>query len=241
MLIHPRHRFDAPLWRSVVIAVCDVCDRYGVVQDGFFFGQEKTDREVAPALTWTAREVCQRWIDAGGKRRDHFLFTGSKKQISDRHINDDTYRKRVKAWAEILKLNPESYSTHSLRRSKPHFMYRRGAKIEYISELLGHKNTATTYRYLGITREEAREQALAHDIFKKSLHRIGAGGCKRIDNPCADLDIFAAGFEDLREDVRQIKASLGRIEAAISDQNHVTGKHSQQLISILAKFPDRRT
>ncbi len=219
------------------LRVRDVCDRHGVVQDSFFFGQEKTGREVAPALTQTSRNACQRWVGVSGKSRNDFLFTRSKK-IDDRHINDDTYRGIVKAWAERLGLNPEGYSTHSLRRSKPHFMHRRGVEIEYISELLGHKNTATTYRYLGITREEAQERALSHDIFKKSLHRIGAGRHRSI-KPCLEIDIFTAGFEELRIDLQHAKAALVRIETQLCQQSRIAGLHTEQLNSILTMLTDQ--
>lgn len=198
------------------LRVRDVCDRYGVVQENFLFGQEKTDRVVAPALTRTAREACQRWIEVSCKRPEDYLFTRTK-PINSTPISDDTYRKRVKTWAELLGLNPEGYSTHSLRRSKPHFMYRRGVKIEYISELLGHKNTATTYRYLGITREEAQEQALNHDIFKRSLHRLPPRVHRSL-SICAEMDIFTAGFEEMRAELSHLRSAVEQMDRQIAEQ-----------------------
>ena len=221
------------------LKVRDICDRYGVVQEYFHYGQEKTDGGVAPALTHTAREACQKWIKISGKNSDDYLFTRFKTDTSE-PISDDTYRKIVKVWAELLGLNPEGYSTHSLRRTKPHFMYRRGVKIEYISELLGHKNTATTYRYLGITREEAQAHAVEHDIFKKSQHRKIKKRRPKTINPTLACDVFTAGFEELREDVQQIKAALSRIEDAFSDQSRTLQSQSNLLDLILAKLPDQK-
>lgn len=211
------------------LRVRDVCDRYGVVQEAFLVGQEKTAREVAPALTVTARDACQRWIEISNKQSKDFLFTGSKDRDAH-HINDDSYRKRVKTWAEVLRLNAEDYSTHSLRRSKPHFMYRRGVKIEYISELLGHKNTATTYRYLGITREEAQAEAIKHDIFKRSKHRVPKRrhGSVRL---CAETDIFSASFDELRSEILAMRDQLRRIE---TEQIEFHADHAKQIQAILA-------
>lgn len=92
------------------LRVRDVCDRYGVVQEHFHFGQEKTDREVAPALTRTAREACQKWIEVSGKDRDEYLFTRSKVGACEA-ISDDSYRKIVKGWAELLGLNVKGGAT----------------------------------------------------------------------------------------------------------------------------------
>ncbi len=222
------------------LMVRDVCDRYGIVQENFHYGQEKTDGGVAPALTHTAREACQKWIEVSGKGPDDYLFTRSKVDAIE-PISDDTYRKIVKAWAELLGLNPEGYSTHSLRRTKPHFMYRRGVKIEYISELLGHKNTATTYRYLGITREEAQAHAVEHDIFKKSLHRITQKRRQKSINPTLTCDVFTAGFAELRNGLNDLKVSLCRVEDELAIQRALLDRQSEHLEMILGRLPSSST
>ena len=215
----------------LALRVRDVCDGYGVVRESFIGHQQKTGHEVAPALTITTRDACQRWIKESGKRRDHFLFTRTK-PIEDRHINTDTYRTLVKGWANLLRLNPETYSTHSLRRSKPHFMFRRGVEIEYISELLGHQNTATTYRYLGITREEAQERALKHDIFKKSLHRFGNN---RKQKPVQEVpDIFITCTEELQTEIQIMRVSIQELKQQVSAQVQINHEQSEMLRKILS-------
>ena len=210
------------------LRVEDICDAHGRVVDRFEFGQKKTKNVVAPTLTATTRKACMDWIKASGKVPMDFLFTRGKND-NERHINDDTYRKRVKAWAELIGLVPTTYSTHSLRRTKPKYLYRRGVKIEYISELLGHQNTDTTFRYLGISKEEAQEQALAHDIFKKSLHRLKdvhhrpTLRTSHSRDHCAEHDIF----------IRQSFDSLSKQLTSLQRQADQQSADIQQILKLL--------
>ena len=66
-------------------------------------------------------------------------------------------------------MDPTDYSTHSLRRTKPVWMWRHGDRrrvtITVLQLLLGHKSPESTIRYLGLDAMEAQDIALAHDIF----------------------------------------------------------------------------
>ena len=188
------------------LRVSDVSDQYGVIVDRFILRQTKTGHGVAPALTKSSREACKRWIEQSGKKvKTDFLFTRSK-QIDGSPINDNSYRTLVKQWAATLRLDPTNYSTHSLRRSKPHFMFRAGVKIEYISQLLGHKDTSTTYRYLGITQEEAQAYALKRDIFKKSLHHPKRPILKSVG--VKDVDVFATCQTEILQRLNETETSI---------------------------------
>ena len=197
----------------LTLKVKDITDRYGVVVQTFNWKQDKTDNGVAPALTPTTRNVCTKWIKVSGKSPNDFLFTRTKSK-DDVPITDDTYRKRVKKWLESIHIDPTDYSTHSLRRSKPHFMFRRGVKIEYISELLGHKDTSTTYRYLGITKEEAQKYALENDIYKKSLHLKSTrliSQRKHQSVRTQDYDVFLATQTEILNRLKTLEASNEKI------------------------------
>ena len=209
----------------------DITDRYGVVVQTFSWKQDKTDNGVAPALTPTTRNACAKWIKVSGKLPNDFLFTRTKSK-DDVPITDDTYRKRVKKWLESIHIDPTDYSTHSLRRSKPHFMFRRGVKIEYISELLGHKDTSTTYRYLGITQEEAQKYALENDIFKKSLHLKASKLTPRKNHQSIrtqDYDVFLATQTEILNRLKTHEASNEKILSKIAN---VEGQNDQILACI---------
>ena len=69
---------------------------------------------------------------------------------------------------EAIGLDPTSYSSHSLRRTKPgRHGDRRGVTITVLQLLLGHKAPETTIRYLGLNVLEAQDIALKHDLFAK--------------------------------------------------------------------------
>ena len=47
-------------------------------------------------------------------------------------------------------LDPSFFGTHSLRRTKATFIYRRTGNLRAVQLLLGHKKIESTMRYLGI-------------------------------------------------------------------------------------------
>lgn len=127
--------------------------------------QKKTRRNVYPVLTATSLEVLQIWIETSGKTPPDFLFTRDK-PIDGLAISPAYYRSLIKQWVQLVGLKPEQYSSHSLRRTKPTFLYHHGySDLEHIARLLGHANTDATSRYLGIQKKQAQAHALVGDIF----------------------------------------------------------------------------
>lgn len=146
------------------LKVRDLLREDGSVRTSFPWQQQKTDHSVTPVLTPTAAKALLSWIKYSGKQANDFIFTRHKPR-SAKPISADYYRKLVKRWVNDIGLDSAQYSTHSVRRTKAIFLYKRGVKVEFISDLLGHINTEITIRYLGITNAEARALALEHDIF----------------------------------------------------------------------------
>jgi integrase len=214
------------------LRVRHVTDQYGVVLERFWARQEKVERGVAPAITKTTREALRKWIEFSGKRPNDFLFTRTKTDTT-KPIHENTYRLLVKSWARMLKLSPETYSTHSLRRSKPHFMFYRGVSIAHISTLLGHKDTKTTLLYIGVTHEEAQAEALKHDIFKKSFHTYSKQRTAHSLN--SKIDVFEAGFVDLNSQIQQLKTSLEALSNDVREIRAENNYHTQLLEKLIKK------
>ena len=82
-------------------------------------------------------------------------------------ISTSYLRRLVKRWAERLELDPENYSSHSLRRSKPAAMYAAGVRPETLRLLLGHASIVSTQEYLGIEKHQALSAAREFDVFKE--------------------------------------------------------------------------
>ena len=56
-----------------------------------------------------------------------------------------------------LGLDPASYGTHSMRRTKATMIYRRTKNLRAVQLLLGHSKLESTVRYLGIEVDDALE------------------------------------------------------------------------------------
>lgn len=127
--------------------------------------QRKTGRNVFPILTQTTLDAVELWVQKSGKSQRDFLFTRDKPPNSE-PITPTYYRKLIKRWVQLVGLDSNQYSTHSLRRTKPSFLYHHGySDLEHIARLLGHSNTDSTGRYLSIQQREAEAHALDGDIF----------------------------------------------------------------------------
>ena len=127
--------------------------------------QQKTGQNVYPVITSTAQDAVRAWVSESGKKPAHFLFT-RRKSIDADPLCTGHLRALIKQWSLAIGLSSKRYSSHSLRRTKPSYLYHYGlADIVTISVLLGHSNMAVTHRYLGISKNEAQQAALAGDIF----------------------------------------------------------------------------
>ncbi len=143
------------------LRVEDIASQTGQIR----WRQKKTGQNVYPILTCTTLEAFHTWVEVSGKNRSDFLFTRDK-PIGGSAISPAYYRSLIKRWVQLIGLKPEQYSTHSLRRTKPSFLYHHGySDLEHIARLLGHANTESTSRYLGIQQREAEAHALQGDIF----------------------------------------------------------------------------
>lgn len=131
-------------------------------------GQQKTRSTVHPALTQRTRQALAAWLKQSGKRTDDFLFTALNAPHGPA-LSHAYYRERIKTWVEAIGLDRTNYSSHSLRRTKPVWMWRHGDRrvvtITVLQLLLGHKSPESTIRYLGLDVLEAQDIALTHDLF----------------------------------------------------------------------------
>ena len=145
------------------IRVSDVMDSHENIVDYFHWRQKKTSGNVSPVLTKTTQIVIRLWLKESGKQASHYLFT-REKPIESKPITVGFYRQLIKGWVEEIGLPSERYSAHSLRRTKAQYMYQQGVSIEVIGLLLGHNNTTSTIRYLGIDQTTAQNAAISYSI-----------------------------------------------------------------------------
>lgn len=55
----------------------------------------------------------------------------------------------------MIELEPRTYGTHSLRRTKVAMLYKKTGNLRACQLLLGHRKLESTVRYLGIEVDDA--------------------------------------------------------------------------------------
>lgn len=119
--------------------------------------QQKTGRPVQFEITEQTRKSITDWIKASELKSDNFLFPS---RIHDSlHLSTRQYARIVNDWVEEIGLDPTSYGTHTMRRTKPTLIYRRTKNLRAVLLLLGHTKLESTVRYLGIEVDDALEIA----------------------------------------------------------------------------------
>jgi site-specific recombinase XerD len=80
------------------------------------------------------------------------------------HISTRQYARLVRDWVLSISLEPSSYGTHSMRRTKVAQIYRKTGNLRAVQLLLGHTKMDSTVRYLGVELEDALVIAEAVEI-----------------------------------------------------------------------------
>ncbi len=83
---------------------------------------------------------------------------------SSPHLTARQYARIVKSWVISVGLDPTSFATHSMRRTKVSLIYKRTKNLRAVQLLLGHTKLESTVRYLGIEVDDALEMAEQTEI-----------------------------------------------------------------------------
>lgn len=124
--------------------------------------QQKTQRPVQFELTGLTREAVAAWIAKAGLKAEEYLFPS--RQSKSPHISTRQYARIVRCWVSSIGLDPASYGTHTMRRTKATLIYRRTKNLRAVQLLLGHTSLESTVRYLGIEVDDALEIAEQTEI-----------------------------------------------------------------------------
>jgi len=119
--------------------------------------QQKTSRPVQFEITEQTRESISNWIEFARLNYSDYLFKSRFK--SSLHISTRQYARIVENWVAQIGLDPASYGTHTMRRTKATLIYRRTKNLRAVQILLGHSKLESTVRYLGIEVDDALEMA----------------------------------------------------------------------------------
>jgi integrase len=138
----------------VKLRVCDIAQGKRIASRAIVM-QQKTHRPVQFEITEQTREALADWIEEAQLRHDQYLFPS--RITSSPHLSTRQYARIVGAWVASIGLNPSTYGTHSMRRTKATLIYRRTKNLRAVQLLLGHTKLESTVRYLGIEVDDALE------------------------------------------------------------------------------------
>jgi site-specific recombinase XerC len=118
----------------VALKVRDICHGDQVASRAMVM-QHKTQRPVQFEITPATRDAVQKWIKLAALKSDDFLFPS---RLHDSpHLGTRQYARILEGWIQKLGLDPAAYGTHSMRRTKATFIYRRTKNLRAVQLLLG--------------------------------------------------------------------------------------------------------
>ena len=95
------------------------------------------------------------WIKEAHLSTEDYLFPS---RVHDSpHSGTRQYARILDSWIKEIGLDPTTYCTHTILRTKASLIYRRTKNIWAVQLLLGHTKLESTVRYLGIEVEDALE------------------------------------------------------------------------------------
>ncbi|ANP48141.1 tyrosine-type recombinase/integrase [Candidatus Viadribacter manganicus] len=115
--------------------------------------QKKTGRPVQFEITEQTRVAIRNLMSRHYLRSSDFLF--QSRLVSSPHLSTRQYARIVQGWVRSIGLNPATYGTHSLRRTKAALIYRKTGNLRAVQLLLGHSKLESTVRYLGVEVDDA--------------------------------------------------------------------------------------
>lgn len=124
--------------------------------------QQKTGRPVRFEITARTRKSVREWAKVLQPSSTDYLFPS--RINGSPHLSTRQYARIVDTWVAWIGLDPTSYGTHSLRRTKATLIYRRTKNLRAVQLLLGHTNLDSTVRYLGIEIDDALEMSEQTDV-----------------------------------------------------------------------------
>ena len=125
----------------------------GVVKERASILQSKTSMPVRFEITVGTRKSLSTWIRHPLMAGQDYLWPGRSRK--SRHISTRHYARLLKEWVFSIGLDPSSYGTHSMRRTKVAQIFKKTGNLRAVQLMLGHTRIDSTVRYLGVDVEDA--------------------------------------------------------------------------------------
>lgn len=98
-------------------------------------------------------------------RTKGYIFTSTSNHNKDNGVTTTTLRRIIKGIFKRFGLDSDTFSLHSMRRTGATFMYEQTKDIYKVQQVLHHKSSVTTSRYINaITRNENNSEYLVSNL-----------------------------------------------------------------------------
>lgn len=115
--------------------------------------QKKTGPPVQFEITDPTRLAVSAYLGVRVHNPGDYLFRS--RIAGSPHLSTRQYARIMRSWVGSIGLNPATYGTHSLRRTKASLIYRKTGNLRAVQLLLGHTKLESTVRYLGVEVDDA--------------------------------------------------------------------------------------
>lgn len=134
----------------------------GRVRERASITQCKTAQPVRFEITELTRQSLERWIANPEMLGADFLWPS--RFHDSPHLSTRQYARVLREWVTSIGLDPSSYGTHSMRRTKVAQIYKKTGNLRAVQLLLGHTKMDSTIRYLGVEIDDALTISEAIDL-----------------------------------------------------------------------------
>ncbi|MFC7292892.1 tyrosine-type recombinase/integrase [Hirschia litorea] len=134
----------------------------GEVKERATIIQKKTGRPVIFEITDNTRKSIKKVLIDHRLQSSDYLF--QSRLCTSKRLSTRQYARIVQQWVGSIGLNPSTYGTHSLRRTKAALIYRKTGNLRAVQLLLGHTKLESTVRYLGVDVDDALEISSGIDL-----------------------------------------------------------------------------
>lgn len=99
-----------------------------------------------------------------GNRTNGNIFISTSNENYGQGLSTTSLRKIIKGIFKRFGLDSDTFSLHSMRRTSATIMYQNGADVQSIQQVLHHKSSVTTTRYINaITRNNNKNEYIVSD------------------------------------------------------------------------------
>lgn len=99
-----------------------------------------------------------------GDRTEGYIFISTSNRNKNGGLTTTSLRRYIKSMFKEIGIDSDTFSLHSTRRSSATFMYENGADLHSIQQVLHHKSSTTTTRYINaITRNNNKNEYIVAD------------------------------------------------------------------------------